>query len=64
MERSSKNNQRGIALLFVLFALVLLTGLAAGLLFMTSTEAGINANYGSAQVSYFGARSGGRAMKR
>ena len=63
MKRNLNNNERGIALLFVLFALLLLTAIAAGLMFMTSTETNINANYGSAQVSYFAARSGNEEVK-
>jgi len=50
--------ERGIALLFVLFALLLLTAIAAGLMFLTSTETSINTNYRSAQQSYFASRAG------
>jgi len=50
--------ERGIALLFVLFALLLLTAIAAGLMFLTGTETSINTNYRSAQQSYFASRAG------
>src|SRR6266850_1206284 len=50
--------ERGMALLFVLFALLLLTAIAAGLMFLTGTETSINTNYRTAQQSYFASRAG------
>jgi hypothetical protein len=58
MNKHLGNNERGIALIIVLFALLLLTAIASGLLFLTDTETSINSNYRDAQVSYFAARAG------
>ncbi len=57
MERSRKS-ERGVALLFSLFALFLLTAIAVGLIYMTSTETTVNANYKSDQALYFAAKAG------
>jgi hypothetical protein len=58
MKNQSVNPERGVALLFVLFALLLLTAIAATLMFRTDTETLINANYRASQVSYFASRAG------
>src|SRR5579884_1355743 len=57
MKRSLKQ-QRGVALLFSLFALFLLTAIALGLVFMSNTESSVNANYRSDQALYFAAKAG------
>ncbi len=57
MERSRKS-ERGVALLFSLFALFLLTAIAVGLIYMTSTDSTVNANYKSDQALYFAAKAG------
>ena len=53
-----KRNQRGIALLTALFALMLITGIGLGMLYMTDTENLVNNNYRSSQQSYFAAMAG------
>src|SRR5262249_17981978 len=59
MKKHKRNNkERGVALIFVLFALLLLTAIASGLMFMSDTESGININYRAAQQASFGAMSG------
>ena len=58
MQRNSRNSERGIALISVMFALLLLTGLAMGLMYMAETETSINYNYRSSQQAYFGAKAG------
>src|SRR5438105_9377416 len=50
--------ERGVAILMVLFALLLLTGIALGLMYLTDTETGINANFRSEQEAYYVARAG------
>ncbi|HEX6504745.1 MAG TPA: hypothetical protein VF011_16015 [Terriglobales bacterium] len=53
-----KSKQRGIALLMALFALLLLTGIGFGLLYMSDAETAINSNYRSSQQAYFNAMAG------
>lgn len=58
MKNIRNQKQRGVALLFALLALLLLSAIAAGLVFATNTESGINSNYRSEQLAYFAARAG------
>jgi len=58
MKRKRGNHERGVALLFTLFALLVLTAIAIGLVFMTTTETYVNGNYRGTQVLYFAAKSG------
>jgi Tfp pilus assembly protein PilV len=51
-------NQQGIALLTVLLLLVLLSALALGLMYMSSTETLINSNFRTEQSYYFAAKAG------
>lgn len=53
-----RNKQRGIALLLCIFALLLLTGIALALMFMSDTETAINANYKDSQRAYHSAMAG------
>jgi hypothetical protein len=57
-ERWKSNPERGVALLFALFALLLLSAIAASLMFMTNTETSVNTNYRSERVSAFAAKAG------
>jgi hypothetical protein len=50
--------QRGVALFFAVFALLLLSALAAALMLLSSTEATINANYRSEEIAFFAAKAG------
>ena len=50
--------ERGVALFLAIFALLLLSGIAAALIFSSSTDTAINGNYRSEEVAYFGAKSG------
>ena len=56
--RNRKNGERGVALFLSVFALLLLTGIAAALLFTANTETSINSNYRNEQVAYFAAKAG------
>lgn len=56
--KSKRTGERGIALLLCLFALLLLTGIALGLMFMSDTEMSINNNYADSQRAYFAAMAG------
>ncbi len=53
-----RNQERGIALFFTLFALLLLSALAASLVLVASTETTINSNYRSEETTFFAARAG------
>jgi Tfp pilus assembly protein PilX len=50
--------ERGIALFFTLFALLLVSALAASLVVVASTETAINSNYRSEEQTFFAARAG------
>jgi hypothetical protein len=50
--------ERGVALLFALFTLLLLSAIAASLMFMTNTESSVNSNYRSERLSAFAAKAG------
>ena len=58
MNKSKRREERGMAVLLALFALLLLS--AIGLLMVTAstTETHIDANYGSSLKAYYAARSG------
>lgn len=57
MIRQSKN-ERGVALIVVLFALMLLTAVGLGLMYMTTTETGIDSNFRSEQQAYYASKAG------
>jgi hypothetical protein len=57
-ERWNSDPERGVALLFALFTLLLLSAIAASLMFMTNTESAVNTNYRSERVSAFAAKAG------
>ncbi|PYX69095.1 MAG: hypothetical protein DMG72_21605 [Acidobacteria bacterium] len=50
--------QRGVALIMALMLLMLLTALAAALVFVANMETAVNANYRREQVLYFAAKAG------
>ena len=62
MQRKAKHRkrhpERGVALLFALFTLLLLSAIAASLMFMTNTESSVNTNYRSERLSAFAAKAG------
>jgi hypothetical protein len=51
-------HESGIALFFALFALLLLSAIAASLVLMTNTETAVNSNYRRERVADFGAKAG------
>lgn len=55
--------ERGVALLVALLALVLLAAIGAGLMFMAGTENSINNNYRDSQRAYFAARAGAENVR-
>ncbi len=58
MKRQSRKSESGVALLMALFALMLLTGVAFTLLFLSDTETSINRNYREQQRAYFAVQAG------
>jgi Tfp pilus assembly protein PilX len=57
-ETWKNKRERGVALVFAIFTLLLISAIAATLVFMTNTETSVNSNYRSERVSSFGAKSG------
>ena len=51
-------SQRGVALLIAIFALLLISGAAIGMIVMSGTESAINANYRRSTMSFYGASAG------
>jgi len=51
-------HERGMALIIVLFALMLLTGIGLGLMYMTTTETGIDSNFRGEQQAYYASKAG------
>ena len=51
-------NERGIALMLCLFALLLLTTIGLGLMFMANMETSVNYNYRAAQQAYYASKAG------
>jgi len=58
MKNTTRNAERGIALLFTIFALLFLMAVAASLTYMATIETSVNSNYRQEQVAYFGAKAG------
>ena len=56
--RFHRQRQSGIALLTVLFALLLISGIAFGMMYMANTETVINTNFRDLQKAQYGAWSG------
>src|SRR5258708_39588073 len=58
LENWKNNQERGVALLFALFTLLLISAIAVSLVFMTNTETSVNSNYRMERVSAFAAKAG------
>jgi hypothetical protein len=63
MKRHKRISERGIALIVVLFALILVTAIGLGLMFSTNGETGVSFGYRNSNLSYFGARSGAEELR-
>jgi len=57
-KRSTRKNERGLALIVALFALLLISAVAFGMMYMSNTETSINYNYRAEQQAYFAATGG------
>ena len=58
MKNTKQNSERGIALFFSIFALLLLMAIAGALTFVATLETSVNSNYRQEQVAYFAAKAG------
>lgn len=58
MKHRVKNSQSGVALLSALFAVLLLSAIALGLVYVAGTESQVNYNYRNEQIAYFAAKAG------
>lgn len=58
-----RRSERGIALLLCILSLMVLTGIAIGMMYMTDSETMINANYRSSQQAYFASVAGLEEMR-
>ena len=58
MSTKIKRNQKGVALLLSILALLLLSAIAVSMMYMSSTETAVNANFKNEEVQYFAARAG------
>jgi len=56
--QSNSSGERGIALFVALFALLIVTAIALGMVFQTGTETSLNGNYRDAQSAFYAARAG------
>ena len=54
----SKNKQQGIALIFCLIALLILTAITTSLVLMSTTDTVVNGNYRSEETAFFAAKAG------
>lgn len=58
MPKSDRRQEKGVALLLAILALLLVTAIAAGMVYMSSTEGAITSNFKNEQSAYFAARAG------
>ena len=63
MSRMMKRDERGMALMLALFALLLLSGIGLCMVLASNTETRIDANYGGSLRSYYAAHSGLEEMR-
>jgi hypothetical protein len=63
MSRMTKRDERGMALMLALFALLLLSGIGLCMVLSSNTETRIDANYGGSLRSYYAAHSGLEEMR-
>src|SRR6266536_1805144 len=58
MRMPNRHSEKGIALILSILALLLLSAIAVGMMYTSSTEASVNSNFKSEEVEYFAARAG------
>ena len=58
MSRINRKSEQGVSLLLAMLALIILSAVAFGMMYMSSTETAINSNFKTQEVAYFAARAG------
>jgi hypothetical protein len=58
MRQNNRKTERGMALILSLLALLLISAVGLGMIYMSNTETSINANYKDTQVAFFAMRAG------
>jgi hypothetical protein len=61
--RRNERDESGIALVVCILSLLLLTGIALGLMYMTDSETMINSNYRASQQAYFASLAGLQSVR-
>lgn len=56
--KNLRKNEQGMALILSLLALLLITAVGLGMIYMSNTESSINTNYKDTQVAFFAMRAG------
>ena len=54
----TKQGEQGIALLVAVFALLMVTSIAIGMMFLTDTETAVNSNFRDEQTGYYASKAG------
>jgi len=62
-KRKARNPESGIALLIALLALLLISAIGMGMMYMSTTETSVNANYRDTQRAFFSMRAGLEEMR-
>jgi len=64
MQKNNRHNpERGMALILALLALILISAVGLGMIYMSSTETSINTNYKDTQSAFFAMRAGLEEMR-
>lgn len=63
MKKRNRKQEKGVALLFVLLAIMLLSAIAVGMLYTASIETAVSSNFKSQEKAYFAARAGIEEMR-
>jgi hypothetical protein len=56
--QSKRQGERGVALLLSIVALLLVTSIGLGMMYLTDTETAVNSNYRDEQLAYYAAKAG------
>jgi hypothetical protein len=62
-KNNGRNPERGMALILALLALLLISAVGLGMIYMSSTESSINTNYKDTQLAFFAMRGGLEEMR-
>jgi Tfp pilus assembly protein PilV len=62
-KNNCRNHERGMALILALLALLLISAVGLGMIYMSSTETSINNNYKDTQLAFFAMRGGLEEMR-